>query len=102
MSNFSLLTFFSLPHDIILSVFTFDNRFFYKNGKYSFTSKIPKTDERYTILSRKIMILKSSNRGLGHFPKKKYDISLYDDGKDANKFSLEIEKSIKIFKNLYW
>jgi len=102
MSNFYLLDFFSLPDDIILSVFTFDNRFFYKNGKYLFISKIPKTDERYNILLRKIMILKSSNRGLGHFPKKKYDISLYDDGKDTNVFSLEIQKSIKIFKNLYW
>jgi hypothetical protein len=102
MSDFSLLKLFSLPDDIILNVFTFDNRFFYKNGKYCFISKIPKTDERYNILLRKIMILKSSNRGLGHFPKKKYDISLYDDGQDVNKFSLEIQKSIKIFKNLYW
>lgn len=104
MTDFSLQSIFSLPTDIIQHIFTFDSRLFYMNGKYKYVSKIPKNDERYKILSKKIKIIKSFRKsdGVRFFPTVTHHIAIYDDDKNPNDFSLELQKSIKIYKTMYW
>lgn len=104
MTDICLQSVFSLPTDIILHIFTFDHRLFYENGKYKYESKIPKNDERYAILSKKIIIIKSylTEYGCRFFPTVTHHIAIYDDDKDPNDFSLELQKTIKIYKTMYW
>jgi hypothetical protein len=76
----------------------------YENGKYIYRSKIPKTDERYAILYKKIIIIKSfqTEYGFRFFPTVTHHIALYDDEKNQDDFSIELQKSIKIYKTMYW
>jgi len=104
MTDFCLKCIFSLPTDIIRHIFTFDRRLFYENGKYKYVSKIPKKDERYEILSKKIFVVKSiqNKDGVQFFPNVTHDIAIYDNGKNPLKFSIELQKSIKLYKTMYW
>lgn len=104
MNYFRLIDMFSLPMDTILHIFSYDHRLFYEKGKYIYVSKIPKIDERYEILSTKILIVKSitCSDGTRYFPTVTHHIALYDDGKDPIKFSIELQKTIKMYKTMYW
>ena len=104
MTDFCLQSVFSLPTDIIRHIFSYDTRLLYDNGKYKYESKIPKTDERYAILYKKILIIKSyqTKYGCRFFPTVTHHIAIYDDDKDPIVFSLELQKSIKIYKTMYW
>ena len=104
MTDFCLQSVFSLPTDVIQYIFTFDPRLFYENGKYIYRSKIPKTDERYKILSKRLLVIKSFKKsdGVRFFPTVTHHIAIYDDDKDPITFSLELQKTIKIYKSMYW
>lgn len=104
MTEFCLQSVFSLPTDVMRHIFSYDNRLFYKNGKYIYESKIPKTDERYDILSKRLLVIKAFRRsdGVRFFPTVTHHIAIYDDEKDPISFSLELQKSIKIYKTMYW
>lgn len=104
MTEFSLQSVFSLPTDVIRHIFEYDTRLLYENGKYNYESKIPKTDERYKILSKRLLIIKSFRKsdGVRFFPTTIHHIAIYDDDKDLISFSLELQKSIKIYKTMYW
>ena len=104
MTDFCLKTVFSLPTDVIRHIFEYDPRLIYANGKYIYESKIPKTDERYKILSKKIKVIKSFRKsdGVRFFPTTVHHIAIYDDDKDPLDFSLELQKSIKMYKTMYW
>jgi hypothetical protein len=104
MCEFDIFPIFSLPIDILREIFAYDNRLFIENGKYIYRSKIPKTDQRYVILSKKMRIMKSitSKYGTRFFPTVTHHIAIYDDEKDPMKFSIELEKSIKLYKSMYW
>lgn len=104
MTDFCLQSVFSLPTDVILTIFSYDNRLLYENGKYNYKSKIPKKDERYDILSKRLLVIKAFQRsdGVRFFPTTIHHIAIYDDDKDPISFSLELEKSIKIYKTMYW
>jgi hypothetical protein len=104
MPEFCLQSVFSLPTDVILYIFSFEPRVLYKNGKYIYESKIPKTDERYDILSKRLLVIKAFQRsdGVRFFPTTVHHIAIYDDDKDLMSFSLELEKTIKLYKTMYW
>ena len=104
MTDFCLQSVFSLPTDIIRHIFTYDKRLLYKNGKYNYESKIPKYDERYEILSKKILVVKSIQKadGVRFFPTTVHHIAISDDDKDPIAFSLELQKTIKMYKTMYW
>jgi hypothetical protein len=104
MTDFCLQSVFSLPTDVIRHIFTFDQCLLYENGKYIYESKIPKNDERYEILSKRLLVIKSYRRsdGVRFFPTITHDIAIYDDDKDPISFSIELQKTIKIYKTMYW
>jgi hypothetical protein len=104
MTDFCLQSIFSLPTDVIQHIFTFETCFFYKNGIYIYCSKIPKTDERYAVLYNKIIIIKSfqNEYGVRFYPTVTHHISIYDDDKDPEDFSIELQKCIKMYKTMYW
>jgi len=103
MTDFCLQSVFSLPTDIIRHIFTYDHRLLYENGKCKYESKIPKNDERYKILSKRLLVIKSFTKsdGVRFFPTTIHHIAIYDDNKDPIQFSLELQKSIKIYKTMY-
>ena len=47
------------PHDILYHIFTFDTRFVLQKNKWIFIDKIPKTDYRYLLLQKRMIITKS-------------------------------------------
>lgn len=104
MHDFCLQSVFSLPTDVILHIFSFEKRLFYENDKYIYRSKIPKTDERYDILYKKIIIIKSyqNEYGVRFFPTVTHHIAIYDDDKNPDDFSIELQKCIKMYKTMYW
>ena len=104
MTDFCLQSVFTLPTDIIRHIFTYDRRLLYENGKYKYESKIPKNDERYKILSKRLLVIKSFQKpdGVRFFPTTVHHIAIYDDDKDPNDFSIELQKSIKLYKTMYW
>ena len=104
MPDFCLQSVFSLPIDVIHHIFTFEPRILYKNGKYIYKSKIPKNDERYDILSKRLLIIKAFRKsdGVRFFPNTVHHIAIYDDNKDPICFSIELEKTIKLYKTMYW
>jgi hypothetical protein len=104
MTDFCLQSIFSLPVDIIRHIFEYDRRLLYENGKYNYESKIPKNDERYKILSKKIKVIKSFRKsdGVRFFPTTIHHIAIYDDDKNSHDFSIELQKTIKIYKTMYW
>lgn len=104
MTDFCLQSIFSLPTDIIICIFSYDNCLFYENGKYIYVSKIPKYDERFEILSKRLLIIKSFRKpnDIRFFPMITHDIAIYDNEKDPISFSIELQKTIKIYKTMYW
>lgn len=104
MTDFCFQSVFSLPTDVIRHIFEYDPHLIYANGKYIYESKIPKNDERYKILSKKLLVIKSFRKsdGVRFFPTTVHHIAIYDDDKDPNDFSLELQKSIKLYKTMYW
>jgi len=104
MIDFCLQSVFSLPMDMILHIFSYDNRLLYENRKYIYEFKIPKNDERYDILSKRLLVIKSFRRsdGVRFFPTVTHHIAIYDDDKDPIAFSLKLQKSIKLYKTMYW
>lgn len=104
MTDFCLQSIFSLPTDVIRHIFSFEHRLFYKNRKYIYESKIPKNDERYEILSKRLLIIKSFRKsdGVRFFPTTVHHIAIYDDEKDLMAFSIELQKTIKMYKTMYW
>ena len=104
MPDFCLQSVFSLPTDVIRYILIFEPRILYENGKYIYRSKIPKHDERFQILSKRLLVIKSFKKsdGVRFFPTTVHHIAIYDDDKDPIKFSVELQKTIKIYKTMYW
>ena len=103
--NIDVIKILNLPLDILLYIFSFDKRFIINKKKYKFVAKIDKIEEKYSILSSKLIILKSykNDSGVYTFPNNiKYNILIYDNSKSIEEFSIELEKSIKLYKTMNW
>ena len=86
------------PHDILYHIFTFDTRFVLQNNKWIFIDKIPKTDYRYLLLKKRIIINQSLMNSQNILLKKHQNVSritIYN-----QLFLSEIEFSHYLYKTL--